>query len=101
MRRRTGRRPVGDDGHRHVGPEGFTVRVQGGCTLADLDRATQRYRLTAPVGVVSATGIAGLALSGDTGCCDNLVSTGAREDTAEEGERALLPLLRSPSLSAA
>ncbi|PAZ14423.1 FAD-linked oxidase [Streptomyces sp. SA15] len=65
-----------------VRPEGLTARAQGGCTLGDLDRATQRHGLAAPVGVVSATGIAGLTLSGGMGwlrrkyglSCDNLVS---------------------------
>ncbi|GAA0917922.1 FAD-dependent oxidoreductase [Streptomyces thermoalcalitolerans] len=38
-----------------VDPEGRTVRAQGGCTLADLDRATQRYGLAVPLGVVSAS----------------------------------------------
>jgi FAD/FMN-containing dehydrogenase len=65
-----------------VDPEGSTARAQGGCTLADLDHATQRHGLAAPVGVVSATGIAGLTLSGGMGwlrrkyglSCDNLVS---------------------------
>ncbi|TPQ18648.1 FAD-binding oxidoreductase [Streptomyces sporangiiformans] len=65
-----------------IDPDGLTGRAQGGCTLADLDRATQRYGLAAPMGVVSATGIAGLTLSGGMGwlrrkyglSCDNLVS---------------------------
>lgn len=44
-----------------------TARADGGCTLADLDAATQEHGLAAPVGVVTKTGIAGLTLSGGIG----------------------------------
>ena len=65
-----------------VNPEGRTARAQGGCTLGDLDRETQRHGLATPLGVVTETGIAGLTLSGGIGhlrrkhglSCDNLVS---------------------------
>jgi FAD/FMN-containing dehydrogenase len=65
-----------------VDPEALTARAQGGCTLGDLDRETQRHGLATPLGVVTATGIAGLTLSGGIGhlrrkhglSCDNLVS---------------------------
>jgi FAD/FMN-containing dehydrogenase len=60
----------------------MTVRAQGGCTLGDLDRETQRHGLATPLGVVTRTGIAGLTLSGGMGwlrrkhglSLDNLVS---------------------------
>ena len=65
-----------------VDADGATVRAQGGCTLGDLDRETQRHGLATPLGVVTKTGIAGLTLSGGMGwlrrkhglSCDNLVS---------------------------
>jgi FAD/FMN-containing dehydrogenase len=59
-----------------------TVHVQGGATWADVDRVTAPLGLAAPGGVVSETGVAGLALNGgvshqrrrDGMTIDNLVS---------------------------
>lgn len=72
-----------------VDPAHRRAWAQGGCTLADVDRATQREGLATSLGVVSATGIAGLTLSGGMGwlrrkyglSCDNLLS--ARVVTAD------------------
>jgi len=50
-----------------VDPAARTVRVQAGATLAHIDSATAPYNLAVPVGVVSATGIAGLTLGGGVG----------------------------------
>jgi FAD/FMN-containing dehydrogenase len=50
-----------------VNPENRTVVAQGGARLGDLDRVTEPFGLAAPLGVVSATGVAGLTLHGGMG----------------------------------
>jgi FAD/FMN-containing dehydrogenase len=64
-----------------VDAERRLVRAGGGTTIAQLDAETQRHGLAVPMGVVAATGIAGLTLGGGYGwlrnkfglSCDNLV----------------------------
>ena len=45
----------------------MTVGVQPGCTLGDVDRATQQHGLVTTLGFVSETGVAGLTLGGGFG----------------------------------
>ena len=51
----------------HVDQRTWTARVQGGATLADVDRETQLFGMATTTGNVSKTGIAGLTLSGGFG----------------------------------
>src|SRR5215813_7522769 len=50
-----------------VDPATRTVRVEPGCTAADLDHATHPFGLAVPLGIVGSTGVAGLTLGGGTG----------------------------------
>ncbi|MBD3342006.1 MAG: FAD-binding protein, partial [Candidatus Lokiarchaeota archaeon] len=58
------------------------AKIQAGATLGDIDKETAKHNLVTPLGVVSQTGIAGLALRGGMGhlmkkfglTCDNVVS---------------------------
>src|SRR5215216_4437111 len=50
-----------------VDPSDNTVRVEGGCVWADVDKATHEFGLAVPSGILSSTGVGGLTLGGGTG----------------------------------
>jgi len=51
----------------HVDPKARTIRAQGGCKWGDVDHAGHAFGLTAPAGIISTTGVAGLTLGGGIG----------------------------------
>ena len=50
-----------------VDPQARRATVEPGCTLADVDAATQAHGLATPLGINSTTGVAGLTLGGGFG----------------------------------
>jgi FAD/FMN-containing dehydrogenase len=50
-----------------VNPDNDTVRVGGGCTWGQVDRATAEYGRATPSGIISTTGVGGLTLGGGLG----------------------------------
>jgi FAD/FMN-containing dehydrogenase len=86
-----------------VNPVERTATVEPGVTLGDLDRETEPFGLATPTGVVSMTGLAGLALGGGLGwlngkhglTCDNLL---AAEIVTAAGARVLATADENPDL---
>ena len=86
-----------------VDPAAEAVRVAGGATMSDLDRATQVYGLATTGGRASTTGVGGFVLGGGTGwldrCCglavDNLLGV---ELVTADGNRTHASADENPDL---
>jgi FAD/FMN-containing dehydrogenase len=86
-----------------VDPAARTARAAGGVLLGELDRATQRFGLAAPSGIVSHTGIGGLTLGGGLGhlmrkhglTVDNLLAV---DVVTADGELVHVDAEREPEL---
>jgi len=91
-----------------VDPGRATIRVQGGCLNADLDREAQALGLVTTSGIVSHTGVAGLTLGGGLGhlmrrfglsidnllCCDVVTADGEFVVASEQENPDLFWALR-------
>lgn len=51
----------------YVDTKSKTIRVGGGTTWGDVDHATHQFKLAVPAGIISTTGVGGLALGGGIG----------------------------------
>ena len=86
-----------------VDPDARTVRVGGGATWGDVDRATNEHGLATPSGIISTTGVGGLTLGGGLGhltrkcglAIDNLL---AAEMVLASGERVRASADENPDL---
>ncbi len=86
-----------------VDPQARTVRVGGGCTWGEVDRATGEYGLATPSGIISTTGVGGLTLGGGLGhltrkcglTIDNLLEA---ELVLASGERVRASATEHPDL---
>jgi FAD/FMN-containing dehydrogenase len=86
-----------------VDPQARTVRVGGGCTWGEVDRATGEHGLATPSGIISTTGVGGLTLGGGLGhltrkcglAIDNLIEA---DMVLASGERVRASADENPDL---
>jgi FAD/FMN-containing dehydrogenase len=86
-----------------VDPQARTVRVGGGATWGEVDRATGEHGLATPSGIISTTGVGGLTLGGGLGhltrkhglSIDNLLSA---DVVLANGERVRASAEDNPDL---
>jgi FAD/FMN-containing dehydrogenase len=86
-----------------VDPGGRTVRVGGGATWGEVDRATGEHGMATPSGIISTTGVGGLTLGGGLGhltrkcglAIDNLLEA---EMVLANGERVRASAEENPDL---
>jgi FAD/FMN-containing dehydrogenase len=86
-----------------VDSQARTVRVGGGCTWGEVDRATHEHGLATPSGIISTTGVGGLTLGGGLGhltrkfglAIDNLLEA---EMVLASGERVIASADDHPDL---
>ena len=86
-----------------VDPHTRTVRVGGGCTWGEVDRATNEHALATPSGIISTNGVGGLTLGGGLGhltrkcglTIDNLLEA---ELVLASGERSRASADENPDL---
>jgi FAD/FMN-containing dehydrogenase len=86
-----------------VDPRAHTVRVGGGATWGEVDRATSAHGLATPSGIISTTGVGGLTLGGGLGhlsrgaglAIDNLLEA---EVVLASGERVRASAEEHPDL---
>jgi FAD/FMN-containing dehydrogenase len=86
-----------------VDPQARTVRVGGGSTWGEVDRATNEHGLATPSGIISTTGVGGLTLGGGLGhltrkcglAIDNLLEA---ELVLASGERVRASADENPDL---